>query len=109
MNYKKHPVAEILNRGKDRAIRKENLMVLFNMTERELLAEIMKERLDGIPILAKKTDGGGFYLPADNEEIDGYLKVLKRGIDTQQNVYQSIKQFSESHKLSPIGSRNLNR
>lgn len=93
--FNTHPIAEILNRGSNRAIRKDNLMQLFNMTERELLAEIMRERLEGEPILAKKSDGGGFYLPANQEEIDGYLNLLKRGIDTQKSVYNAIKNYSE--------------
>lgn len=88
----KHPISEVLKQGINQATSKKALMNLFDVTERELLAQIMRERLDGEPILSKKKDGGGFFLPETREEIDGYLKLLKRSIKTQISVYEAIKE-----------------
>ncbi len=98
MNHLKHPVEEVLNRGSNKAISKKHLMNFFNLTERELLAQIMRERLDGAPILAKKNDGGGYYLPANDKEINGYLNLLKRGIDTQKKVYKAVNENLNNKK-----------
>lgn len=102
MQRPKHPISEILNRGQENAIPKMQLMKYYGLTERELYSQIERERLAGIPILSRKNEGGGFYLPGTQAEITEYLEMLKRGIDSQINVYNAI-QNSPLSQLNPIG------
>lgn len=90
MKKKKFPVAEILNKGKDNAISRDKLKKFFSFTDRELYAEIERERLSGKCILAKKSNGGGYYLPKNAEEKQEYLAILKSSIDSHQSVYDSL-------------------
>lgn len=87
----KFPVAEVLSRGRENATSRETLKNYFSFSDRELYAEIERERLNGKCILAKKNDGGGYYLPASQTERDEYLEVLLSLINSHRSVYDAIK------------------
>lgn len=89
-------IANLLSEGKENAKNLNTLVNYFGGTgKREVLNQIERERKNGVPILAKKTDGGGYYLPKDSEEIYEYLGMLNRTIETQTEVYRAIKLYAD--------------
>lgn len=90
-------IQELLNEGKENAINLKDLVRYFNTSsQREVLAQIERERKAGTPILAQKSNGGGYYLARDKEELKEYLNLLGRNIKTQQEIYQALKATESS-------------
>lgn len=93
MNREKEPIEALLNYGSDRAIKLSQLMNFFNASEREIRKEVARERKKGIPILSKKTEGGGYYFSDNEEDITAYLTRLEKEIQAQQETLNAVRDY----------------
>lgn len=84
-------IAELLNKGAGSAINSSMLQKVTGLDARVVLAQIERERKDGKQIIAKKKDGGGYYLPDTEEELKAYIYNKTNEIITNIETVLSIK------------------
>ena len=70
-------IEELLNKGHENKVTKTNLLSVLGMSERELVKQIHNERKAGALILSTTTDGGGYFLPANDAELKAYIKSME--------------------------------
>ncbi len=70
-------VYELLFTGEEYAQTGRELSAKLGITQRQLTALIEKERREGKPICANTRGKYGYYIPADKEQMQGYLRSLK--------------------------------
>ena len=94
-------IHELLAEGRENATTGRELAKLCNCDIRAITAQIERERRDGHPICA--TSGGdpsGYYMPADDEELETYCNRLKgRAIElfkTRQALIRVLRQRQEA-------------
>lgn len=96
---KKQKIERLLSHGKENAITCNDLMKFFpKASKRDILAQIRKERNSGVTILAQKNNGGGFFLPANQEEVSEYLELLNKSIQSQKETYEAIEASAYGEK-----------
>ena len=78
------PVRDQLSEGKKNAIPAKDLTDLLGLgSVRELQQEISKERAAGAVILSTCQEGGGYYLPKNDQEVQEFIRTLEsRGKNT---------------------------
>lgn len=70
-------IVEFLKAGKDNAIPSKQLAKIASCgSVRELQALVSHERQQGAVILSTSRNGGGYYLPADAEEVREFIRTL---------------------------------
>ena len=78
------PVRDMLPKGKENAIPSKELTDYLGLgSVRELQQEIARERAAGAVILSTCQEGGGYYLPATDQEVREFIRTLEnRGKNT---------------------------
>ena len=72
-------IFEMLPEGRENAISRRNLMSVLGMSDRSLRLAIAAERRAGALILSSTAvDGGGYYRPANAEEIARFVASMER-------------------------------
>lgn len=72
-------IFEMLPEGCENAISRRNLMTVLEMPDRSLRLAIAAERRAGALILSSTAvDGGGYYRPANPEEIARFVSSMER-------------------------------
>lgn len=72
-------IFEMLPEGRENAISRRNLMTVLGMSDRSLRLAIAAERRAGALILSSTAvDGGGYYRPANAEEIARFVASMER-------------------------------
>lgn len=93
-------IHEILPAGRENALTGRALANIFDCDIRAITAQIERERRDGHPICAATGENPGYFLPADNEELQEYCDLLKgRGIEifkTRQALIRVLRQRREA-------------
>ena len=93
-------IHEILPAGRENALTGRALANIFDCDIRAITAQIERERRDGHPICAATGENPGYFLPADNEELQEYCDLLKgRGIEifkTRQALIKVLRQRQEA-------------
>ena len=93
-------IYEILPAGRENALTGRELATMFNCDIRAITIQIERERRDGHPICAASGENPGYFLPADNEELETYCKRLKgRAIElfkTQRALNKVLRQRQEA-------------
>lgn len=69
-------ISELLARGKENAIPARELAAVLNCDIRTVAELVQKERREGKPICAMCRGRSGYYLAANQDELDGYCKGL---------------------------------
>lgn len=70
-------VIEFLKTGKDNAVPSKVLAKMVGCGNvRDLQALVSQERQQGAVILSTSRNGGGYYLPADAEEVREFIRTL---------------------------------
>ena len=97
---------KILPTGKKNAISSKDLAILMGFDNtRSLQADIAKSRDAGQVILSSST--GGYYLPANDEEIEEFIAVLRaRAINTFKAL-RSAKMALEASKDMQMGQMQI--
>lgn len=92
-NEPKTPIADMLNRGKNRAKNLEELMRAFpSVTRRQLFKMIEHERRKaGAPILASKKAPTGYYLPSSDEEFEEYINIRRAELEHDRETTEQMK------------------
>lgn len=70
-------VYEILFTGEEFAQTGRELSAKLGVTQRQLTAMIERERRQGFPICANTRGKYGYFIPADKEQMQSYLRSLK--------------------------------
>lgn len=82
-------IAELLNRGRERARTSDDLMRACGlMSKRELTNQIARERENGIIILSTTAGNGGYYLPKNREEVQQFINSMEA---RAQNTLKAVK------------------
>ena len=93
-------IYEILPAGREHALTGRELANIFNCDIRVITMQIERERRDGHPICAASGDNPGYFLPANNEELEAYCNRLKgRAIElfkTRQALVRVLRQRQEA-------------
>lgn len=84
-------IVDLLNTGKEKAIPREQLQKALGLNERELYKKIERERREGKLILSQKENGGGYYLPSNNQEKSEYLHTAMNDIISNLKTYYGVK------------------
>ena len=70
-------ITEFLKTGKDNAVPSKVLVKKVGCgSVRDLRALVAQERQQGAVILSTSRNGGGYYLPADAEEVREFVRTL---------------------------------
>ena len=93
-------IHEILPAGRGNALTGRELATMFNCDIRAITMQIERERRDGHPICAASGENPGYFLPADDEELEAYCRRLKgRAIElfkTRQALIRVLRQRQEA-------------
>ena len=93
-------IYEQLGTGKENAMTGRELATMFDCDIRLITQEIERERRAGHPICAASGERPGYFLPADNEELQAYCDRLKgRAIElfkTRQALVSVLRQRQEA-------------
>ena len=86
-------VSELLNKGKENAITTKELMEKCNFpSNRELTAQVSRERAAGVLICSKTSGHGGYYLPKNREEIVEFINSMS---SRAKNIFSTLKYAKE--------------
>ncbi len=66
--------------GAEKAIKTKVIMKALQLKRRAVTERVARERAAGALICAITTEGGGYFMPATEEEIVKQWKALERGI-----------------------------
>lgn len=83
-------VSDYLRKGRKNALPMRMLTRLTGCTEREVRAMIHQERRRGVPILADMATG--YYLPANREEKDRWLRTMYHRAHEILTVAQAVRE-----------------
>ena len=93
-------IHEILPAGRGNAMTGRELANMFGCDIRAITVQIERERRDGHPICAASGENPGYFLPADDEELEAYCDRLKgRAIElfkTRQALIRVLRQRQEA-------------
>lgn len=98
-------IYEHLKTGKKNALSTTYLMNCTGISsEREFRKQIAAERASGLLIMSSKS--GGYYLPADREELLRYVRETEKAIRSLQLSLKSAK--DKLHSLPMEGQLEMN-
>lgn len=85
-------ISEYLPIGKENAIPSKTLAEILGFdTVRELQKAIERERQAGAVILSTCTEGGGYFLPANETEIREFIRTLSnRAKNTRRSMESAL-------------------
>lgn len=69
-------ITDLLSRGKANALPGREICSILNITARDLTAAIERERRAGSPICASTGSNPGYFLAANQEEMQQYCNSL---------------------------------
>lgn len=107
-------VMNFLQTGKENAISALDLCTYlgFNST-RDLQHEIARERNEGVVILSTCQDGGGYFLPENDQEVRQFIRTLE---NRAKNTYAALKsarcflsssmEVREAENITKVGTDN---
>ena len=99
-------ITELLNTGKDNAIKASTLADALEVTTRDISQAVEQERRHGCPICASTGKNPGYYLAANKEEMQEFCNSLKgRGIEifkTRQACLSTIPNLPSASDPDPI-------
>ena len=95
-------IHEILPAGRENALTGRRLADMFNCDIRAITAQIERERRAGYPICAASGEAPGYFLPADDKELEAYCNRLKRRavelFKTRQALVRVLRQVQEQRE-----------
>lgn len=95
-------IEKLLPVGKSNAIRTNELMkMICCSSERELRARIAEERMNGAVICS--TSSGGYFLPADRQELLTFCKSME---SRARNTFLAIQSARRASNM-PEGQQHL--
>lgn len=95
-------VAEYLNTGRENAITAQELAAVLECPARAVTIQIERERREGVPICAACGDNPGYYIAANEEELQTYCRQLQGRIDettaTLQALVDILRHYGETKR-----------
>lgn len=104
-------VMEALHNGKENAISAQELCDYLGFNSvRELQYEISRERKVGAVILSTCQEGGGYFLPGNDQEVRQFIKTLENRANNTYEALHSARRFLRQQEVtedeqSPTGGR----
>lgn len=98
-------ISERLRTGRENATPARTLCDVFKCDRRELVAQIQRERLSGIPICASNdAKRPGYFLPEDDRELAQYCRKLEGTAAELMRAVAAI-QDAETRRASRMRKR----
>jgi len=94
-------IASILKTGKENAISGRKLCEMLGLTMRELTLRVEKERRAGAPICASTSGAPGYYMAANEAEIQDYCRRLEHRMEELKKTRAACLLAVEWFKSSP--------
>lgn len=92
-------IQEALLPGKENLKTTEELVKYYKLDSvRELTQIINKERTSGAVILSTTSNGGGYYLPADDLEIKEFIRSMDNRVKRINQATESARKLLEAMK-----------
>jgi len=88
----KEQVLDLIPNNKDNAISSRDLMNFTGLTFRQL-KRIISELRVLYPICSKETDGGGYWMAENDEDIKEFIKMISR----RRDGYNKTINVMENH------------
>ena len=92
-------IHELLAEGRENARTGRELAQYFNCNIRDITEQVEKERRDGHPICAASGENPGYYLAANDDELQHYCDRLKsRAIElfkTRKALVDTLRQIRD--------------
>ena len=97
-------VYELLTAGRENARTGAYLARILKCTPRDISRQVETERRAGLPICAATGENPGYYIAADEKELQAYCDSLKgRAIEvfkTRQALIRILKQAAEKKRMT---------
>ena len=95
MNNENVPyIVRFLAHGEENAKSQEQLRLETGLSKREQRAAVYNARCMGAVILSNSDkDNGGYYLPANNDEVRRYIAFQKSRINSAREAVKSAEEF----------------
>jgi hypothetical protein len=84
--------------GAENAITTQALMCAFHMTDRKVIAVVADERKNGALICERRSEGGGYYMPATDEEILKQKARFEKGFVSRAYALRPFRAWAKAHK-----------
>jgi hypothetical protein len=84
--------------GKKHAISTQEIMGVFHIRKRAVTELVAKERSGGALICATTTKGGGYFLPANADEVLEQEKTMTDGIKLRAASLRPFRAFKEQRE-----------
>lgn len=68
-------IFDLLSYGAENGVNLRHLAAMTHLSEREVRAEIQRERLSGIPVLSDNQNG--YFLPGSQAEVDHFVRSMR--------------------------------
>lgn len=68
-------IGDLLSTGATNGVNLRYLAAITHLSEREVRAEIQRERLSGVPILSDNLNG--YFLPGSQAEVDHFVRSMR--------------------------------
>ena len=96
-------IHELLTEGRENARTGRELARVLNCDIREVTIQVERERRKGRPICAATGENPGYYLAANDEELEVYCNQLKsRAVElfkTRQALIKTLQQIRDNKGL----------
>lgn len=82
-------ISNLLSYGAENGVNLRHLAAMTHLSEREVRAEIQRERLSGIPIFSNNLNG--YFLPGSQAEVNHFVRSMRhraREINTTANAVE---------------------
>lgn len=87
--------------GKENAMTSKSVIDAIHISKRALVDRVANERKGGALICSTPKGQGGYYLPANGEEILEQKVRLEIGIAKRANVLKPFREWAKTHKGEP--------
>lgn len=84
--------------GKENAITAWQIAAELDISRRRLTEIVGEERGKGELICSRRTGNGGFYLPANEEEIKEQHDMLEKGFSMRSRAIRPFRAYMKAHK-----------
>lgn len=100
-------ILEVLLKGHQNAIRREDLQKRIGIDERKMREVIESLRREGHLILVNASKPFGYFLAETQEEVDQYVAYMRSRIIDEYHVYRSVrnaakKKFAREYGQIPM-------
>ena len=86
--------------GRNRALTTTAIINALRINKRQLVEMVANERAAGALICSTTSGKGGYYLPANDQEIKEQKDILEQGIRVRAMALRPFRRYIQKHNLN---------